>query len=82
MSSTFRSSESHDHILIVIIINMKKLKIIGTIIIIKDILQEFKIFNDNGDLKGLAKSFCVPTEGLEGKDEKVAKFYLAGLSPH
>ena len=74
MSSTFRSSESHDHILIVIIITMKKLKIIGTIIIIKDILQEFKIFN--GDLKGLAKSFCVPTEGLEGKDEKVAKFYL------
>ena len=73
-SSTFRSSESHDHILIVIIITMKKLKIIGTIIIIKDILQEFKIFN--GDLKGLAKSFCVPTEGLEGKDEKVAKFYL------
>ena len=55
---------------------MKKMKIIGTIIIIKDILQEFKIFND-GDLKGLAKSFCVPTEGLEGKDEKVAKFYLA-----
>ena len=75
MSSTFRSSQSHDHILIVIIITMKKLKIIGTIIIIKDILQEFKIFN--GDLKGLAKSFCVPTEGLEGKDEKVAKFYLA-----
>ena len=81
MSSTFRSSESHDHILIVIIITMKKLKIIGTITIIKDILQEFKIFND-GDLKGLAKSFCVPTEGLEGKDEKVAKFYLASLSPH
>ena len=75
MSSTFRSSQSHDHILIVIIITMKKLKVIGTIIIIKDILQEFKIFN--GDLKGLAKSFCVPTEGLEGKDEKVAKFYLA-----
>ena len=74
MSSTFRSSQSHDHILIVIIITMKKLKIIGTIIIIKDILQEFKIFN--GDLKGLAKSFCVPTEGLEGKDKKVAKFYL------
>ena len=63
MSSTFRSSQSHDHIL------MKKLKVIGTIIIIKDILQEFKIFN--GDLKGLAKSFCVPTEGLEGKDEKL-----------
>ena len=81
MSSTFRSSQSHDHILIVIIITMKKMKIIGTIIIIKDILQEFKIFND-GDLKGLAKSFCVPTEGLEGKDEKVAKFYLASLSPH
>ena len=75
MSSTFRSSQSHDHILIVIIITMKKLKIIGTIIIIKDILQEFKIFN--GDLKGLAKSFCVPTEGLEVKDEKVTKFYLA-----
>ena len=74
MSSTFRSSQSHDHNLNVIIITMKKLKIIGTIIIIKDILQEFKIFN--GDLKGLAKSFCVPTEGLEGKDEKVAKFYL------
>ena len=72
-------SFSHYHILIVIIndniITMRKLKIIGTIIIIKDILQEFQIFN--GDLKGLAKSFCVPTEGLEGKDEKVAKFYLA-----
>ena len=59
---------------------MKKLKIIGTIIIIKDILQEFKIFN--GDLKSLAKSFCVPTESLEGKDEKDANFYLAWLAPH